>query len=87
MNNSNMDEKVDDSQTDANKNKIRNVNKFKNLDNLYIDMNDMNSSHRKRTATNKSIKNLDNFQLESNNSFKNNKIKSEREINDSDSKK
>ena len=87
MNNSNMNEKLNDSQTDANKNKIRNMNKFKNLANLDIDMNDMNSSHHKRTATNKSIKNLDNFQLESNNSFKNNKIKSEREINDSDSKK
>ena len=48
---------------------------------------DMNSSQRKRTATNKSINNLDNLLIESNNSFKNKKIRSEREINNSDSKK
>ena len=82
MNNSNMN----DSQTDSKRNKLH-MNKFKNLANLDINIDDMNSSQRKRTATNKSIKNLDNFLIESNNSFKNKKIKSEREINDFDSKK
>ena len=86
MNNSNMDEKLNDSQTDSRRNKLH-MNKFKNLANLDINIDDINSSQRKRTATNRSIKNLNNFQIESNNSFKNKKIRSEREINNSDSKK
>ena len=62
-----------------------NINKFKNLKNLNID--DMNSSIHKRSVANKSIKNFDEFQIDSNNSIKNKKINSEKNINKVDSKR
>ena len=97
--NNNEEEKINNKSNSINDSKIRessnniqadskgngNRNKFKNLANLDID--DINNSMKKRTATNKSIKNLEEFPIDINNSFTNKKIKSEREIKDSTSNK
>ena len=85
LNNSKKNEKINNSQTSFKENRVMNINKFKNLKNLNID--DMNSSIHKRSVANKSIKNFDEFQIDSNNSIKNKKINSEKNINKVDSKR
>ena len=71
-----LDENMNNSQTDLNRNNLRNFNKFKHLANLEID--EMNNSKHKRTATNRSYKKLEDFQVDSINLNKSKKIKSER---------
>ena len=97
--NNNEEEKINNKSNSINDSKIRessnniqadskgngNRNKFKNLANLDID--DINNSMKKRTTTNKSIKNLEEFPFDINNSFTIKKIQSERKIKDSTSNK
>ena len=71
-----LDENMNNSQTDLNRNNLRNFNKFKHLANLEID--EKNNSKHKRTATNRSYKKLEDFQVDSINLNKSKKIKSER---------
>ena len=84
-NNSKIEDKENNSQRSFKEQKHRNINKIKNLANLDID--NSNSSINKRTLTNKSLKNVEDFQIDSNNFVKNKKINSEKGSNDSSTKK
>ena len=81
INNSNINDRRNNSQIKGAR--LRNMDKFKNLANL--ELNDMDNSIRNKTNVNKSIKNGDDFKIDSINSNKNKKNKSEIDINKKDS--
>ena len=61
INNSNINDRKNNSQVKGAR--LRNMNKFKNLANL--ELNDMDNSIRNKTNINKSIKNRDDFKIDS----------------------
>ena len=78
-NDSKMNIKLNNSQSNFSENRARKSNKFKNLANLNID--NIDNSMRNKTSTNKSIQNMECIQIDSNISVKRKKTNSEVEKN------